>query len=263
MAHLTYTVDQGGVAVISLQNPPQNRIDDQMVDELDAALAGIERSGARVVIVQADGPDFSWGGDITTWPLDDIDRMRSIFGRYMAVFNRFERLPIPTIACVQGLCFGGGFELALRADVLFAAAGARFGHPEQSIGIITLLGGIQRVAERAGPAFAAEWALTSEQVPAEVMARHGIVNRVVPDECYMQEAHAFAARLSTGPTRAYAVHKALIAAWADGGVAAADRVLLGLSMQLFEGSDARAGISSAITALAEGRQRPRLEFSGR
>ena len=68
----------------------------------------------------------------------------------MSVFNRFERMPMPVIAAVQGLCFGGGLELALRADMIFAGESSTFGHPEQSLGIVTVLGGIYRVAERAG-----------------------------------------------------------------------------------------------------------------
>jgi enoyl-CoA hydratase/carnithine racemase len=60
-------------------------------------------------------------------------------------------------------------------------ASAGFGHPEQSIAIVTLLGGIYRIAERAGRSRAIEWALTSEQVPATVMERYGVVNRVVED----------------------------------------------------------------------------------
>jgi enoyl-CoA hydratase/carnithine racemase len=108
--------------------------------------------------------------------------LRTLFERYLSAFNQFERLPIPTVAAVQGLCFGGGLELAVRADVIFAGASARFGHPEQSIGIVTVLGGIYRIAERAGRSRAIEWALTSEQVPATVMERYGVVNRVVEDE---------------------------------------------------------------------------------
>src|ERR1044072_8620192 len=96
--------------------------------------------------------------------------LRATFDRYLDVYNRFEQLPVPVIAAVQGLCFGGGLELALRADVVFAGQSARFGHPEQTLGITTLLGGIYRVAERVGRARAFEWALPSEQVPAQVMA---------------------------------------------------------------------------------------------
>ncbi|MGU7780085.1 enoyl-CoA hydratase/isomerase family protein [Burkholderia sp. PU8-34] len=125
------------------------------------------------------------------------------------------------VAAVQGLCFGGGFELALRADVIFAAESATFWHPEQTLGIVTVLGGIYRVAERAGRARASEWALTSEKVPTATMERFGIVNRVVADADLLTEASAFARKAASGPTRAYAAHKALLRASAVGGVAAA------------------------------------------
>src|SRR6185312_2746448 len=94
--------------------------------------------------------NFSFGGDIMTWPDARVRELRARFGHYMSVFNRFEHLPVPVVAAVQGLCFGGGLELALRADVIFAGASATFGHPEQTLGIVTVLGGIYRVAERVG-----------------------------------------------------------------------------------------------------------------
>jgi enoyl-CoA hydratase/carnithine racemase len=262
MPHLTYSIDDR-VATLTLDHPPQNRIDEQMADELAGATAAIVRSDARAVVLRADGPDFSFGGDITPWPDADVRDLRSMFERYMSVFNEFERLPLPVIAAVQGLCFGGGLELALRADVIFAGASARFGHPEQTIAIVTLLGGIYRVAERAGRARAAEWALTSEQVPAAEMAAAGVVNRVVPDDALVQEATAFARRLAQGPTRAYAAHKALLRAWAVGGVAAADEVMFDIAMPLFETEDAKAGLASAVDALSAGKPRPVLEFHGR
>jgi enoyl-CoA hydratase/carnithine racemase len=262
MPHLTYSIEDR-VATLTLNNPPQNRIDEQMADELADATAAIAGSGARAVLLRAEGPDFSFGGDITPWPDADVRELRSLFERYMSVFNAFERLPLPVIAAVQGLCFGGGFELALRADVIVAAESARFGHPEQTIAIVTLLGGIYRVAERAGRSRAAEWALTSEQVPAAVMAAAGVVNRVVPDEALVPEATAFARRLAQGPTRAYAAHKTLLRAWAVGGVAAADEVMFDIAMPLFETEDAKTGLPSAVNALRAGRSRPALEFEGR
>jgi enoyl-CoA hydratase/carnithine racemase len=262
MPHLTYSIEDR-VATLTLNNPPQNRIDEQMADELADATAAIAGSGARAVLLRAEGPDFSFGGDITPWPDADVRELRSLFERYMSVFNAFERLPLPVIAAVQGLCFGGGFELALRADVIVAAESARFGHPEQTIAIVTLLGGIYRVAERAGRSRAAEWALTSEQVPAAVMAAAGVVNRVVPDEALVPKATAFARRLAQGPTRAYAAHKTLLRAWAVGGVAAADEVMFDIAMPLFETEDAKTGLPSAVNALRAGRSRPALEFEGR
>jgi enoyl-CoA hydratase/carnithine racemase len=262
MPHLTHSIDDG-VATLTMNNPPQNRIDEQMADDLAEAVDAIGRSDARAVVLRADGPDFSWGGDIVTWPDLGARELRTLFERYMTVFNQFERLPLPVIAAVHGLCFGGGFELALRADVIFAAESARFGHPEQSIAIVTLLGGIYRVAERAGRSRAYEWALTSERVPAAVMAAAGVVNRVVADEALLGEAAAFARRVAKGPTRAHATHKALLRAWAVGGVAAADEAMFDIALPLFETEDVKTTLRSAVGAFNAGKPRPAFDFQGR
>ena len=208
MPHLTISFDEG-VATLTLDRPPQNRIDDQMVDELAAAITTIADSDARAVLVCGTGENFSFGGDIMSWPGAVTQELRARFEHYMSVFNRFERIPMPVIAAVQGLCFGGGFELALRADMIFAGESAAFGHPEQSLGIVTVLGGTYRVAERVGRSRAAEWAMTSEKVPAATLERFGVVNRVVADADLWNEARAFAQKVAQGPTRAYAAHKPL------------------------------------------------------
>src|SRR4030095_942085 len=122
---------------------------------------------------------------------------------------------------------------------------------------------IYRVAERAGRARASEWALTSERVPAATMERFGIVNRVVDDAQLIEEATAFAEKLARGPTRAYAAHKALLRAWAVGGVAAADEAMFDIAMPLFETKDVSEGLSSAVNALKAGKPRPVLDFKGR
>jgi enoyl-CoA hydratase/carnithine racemase len=262
MPHLSSSVENR-VATLVLNNPPQNRITAQMSDELAEALNEIGRSDARAVLLRAEGPDFSFGGDITPWPDADMGELRTLFERHMSVFNQFEQLPLPVIAAVQGLCFGGGFELALRADVIFAAESARFGHPEQTLGLVTLLGGIYRVAERAGRSRAFEWALTSEQVPAPTMAAAGVVNRVIADDALIDEASALAERIARGPTRAHATHKALLRTWALGGIAAADEAMLDIAMPLFETEDLKAGLASGVCALQAGKPRPVLAFQGR
>jgi len=262
MSHLSCSIDNQ-IATLVLKNPPQNRIGEQMVDELAAAIAAIGRSDARAVLLRAEGPDFSFGGDIMPWPDMSRTALRALFEHYMSVFNQFERLPLPVIAAVQGLCFGGGLELALRADMIIAAETSRFGHPEQSLGIVTLLGGIYRVAERAGRSRAAEWALSSEQVPAATMERFGVVNRVVQDGQLLAEASAFVAKIATGPTRAYAAHKALLRTWAVGGISAADEVMFDIAMPVFDTEDVRQGIPSAVNALKAGRPRPVMDFKGR
>jgi enoyl-CoA hydratase/carnithine racemase len=261
MQHLTCSIDNK-IATLVLKNPPQNRIGEQMADELAAAIKAIGDSDSRAVLLRAEGPDFSFGGDIMPWPGMSRSSLRALFERYMNVFNQFERLPLPVIAAVQGLCFGGGLELALRADMIIASETSRFGHPEQSLGIVTVLGGIYRVAERAGRSRAAEWALTSEQVPAATMERFGVVNRVVPDSQLLAEALAFVGKIATGPTRAYAAHKALLRTWAVGGVSAADEVMFDIAMPVFDTEDVKSGIPSAVNALKAGKPRPAMDFQG-
>lgn len=262
MSHLSYYIDDC-LATIVLTNPPQNRLSPQMVDEFDAAITAISESEARALLLRAEGEDFCFGGDIVPWPEMSQRELRTLIEHFMTTFNRFERLPIPTIAAVQGLCFGGGLELAVRADVIIAGETARFGHPEQGIGIVTLLGGIYRVAERVGRSKAMEWALTSEQLSARVMERHGVVNRVVPDAELLQEATALATKLSTTATRAHAAHKTLLRVWATGGVAAADEAMFDIALPLFESEDAELAIPASASAYKAGRPRPSFAFRGR
>jgi enoyl-CoA hydratase/carnithine racemase len=262
MPHLRHRFD-GDLSIITLVNPPQNRLSVEMVDDLGAAVAQTAASKARAVLLHAEGPDFSYGGDIRPWPAQDAAALRQVLANHLVVFNAFENLPIPTVAAVQGLCFGGGLELAVRADIVFAGETARFGHPEQSIGILTLLGGVYRVAAKVGRAKAVEWALTSEQVPAPEMERRGLVNRVVADATLLEEATAFARRLAAGPTLAHAGHKALLKAWTIGGVGAADAVMLDLAMPLFASGDVKMAIPAAIAALDAGKPRPAFDFKGR
>ena len=253
----------GALAVIAIDNPPQNRITEQMSSEFLAVLDTIEADEVRALLLTTKGPDFCFGGDIMPWPEMSNRQLRAVFERHMTVFNRIERLPIPVVAAVQGLCFGGGLELAIRADIIIAGETSRFGHPEQSLGIITVLGGVYRVAERAGRAFASQWSMTSEQVPVAIMHQRGVVNQVVPDADLLSTARNLGARLAQGPTRAYAAHKALLRIWAESGVAAADSAMFDIAMPLFETEDVRRGLPSAVEALKAGRPRPPMEFKGR
>ena len=252
----------GPLAVIAIDNPPQNRINEQMSSELLTSLDAAEAGGSRALLVTSKGPDFSFGGDIMNWPEMSNRQLRTTLEQYMSTFNRFERLPMPVVAAVQGLCFGGGLELAIRADLIVAGETARFGHPEQTLGIITVLGGVYQVAERAGRAFASQWSMSSEQVPAATMMQHGVINRVVPDDQLLSSARDLAARLAKGPTAAYAAHKALLRIWAEAGVAAADSAMFDIAMPPFDTEDVQRGIPSAVNALKAGRPRPPLDFTG-
>jgi enoyl-CoA hydratase/carnithine racemase len=262
VAYITLSFD-GAVAILTLSAPNNNRFGVEMVDEMDKAIDELIAKEARAVLLCADGPDFSHGGDIIPWLNLKPREINSIFERYMDVFNRLERLPLPVIAAVQGLCNGGGFELALRADILIAGESTRFSHSEQTVAFLTVVGGVYRVAERAGRLLAYQWALTSEQIPAKVAAQHGLVNRIVPDDAGRAEALAFAKKIAAGATKAHAAHKALLRAWSVGGIAAADDVMFDLTSHILESEDTRRGIVNAVEALVAGKPRPIIEFHNR
>jgi enoyl-CoA hydratase/carnithine racemase len=120
---------------------------------------------------------------------------------FAEALDHLERLPIPTIAAVQGGCMGGGFELALSCDLILAARSARFAFPEARVGIVTLQGGMMQIAERVGRAKAAEIVFLSEPATAEQMRQWNVVNWVVDDAEFESQAAALATRLAEGPTK--------------------------------------------------------------
>lgn len=255
---------QAGVATFTLDDPPHNRLSTELVLGCAAAIEQVKADeSVRVVLIRAEGEDFSYGGEIASWDMADPDRMVQLFGLGLQVSNALEQLPVPVIAAVHGNCFGGGFEIALRADVIIAAESARFCHTEAAIGVFTLLGGVQRVAERAGRARAARWALTSEKVSAADALAAGVVAEVVPDAELDAVTARWASRLAHGATRAHATHKALLQAWASGGVQAADELMPALAGALLRTRDAQYGVASAVKTDEAGIDRAELDFSGR
>lgn len=254
---------ESGVATVTLRRPPDNRFHKPMVDEFDSALDEVVSRKARALVLAGDGPDFCHGGDIVPWETLEPGEWAAQLERFAYVFNRLEHLPIPVIAAVQGLCNGGAFELILRADLIFAAKSARFSHSEQTLGLVTALGGVYRSAERVGPLLAYEWSLTSEEVPAEVMLRHGGVNRVVEDADLLPEALAFAEKLAHGPTLAHAAHKILVRTSAISGVAAADNIVADVYLPLLKSDDWKKGLKNGIAAYRAGKPRPLIDFEGR
>ncbi|MCK8642359.1 enoyl-CoA hydratase/isomerase family protein [Mycobacterium colombiense] len=253
-----------GVATFTLDNPPQNRLSPDVLFGFAAGLEQVKTDETvRVVVVRARGENFSYGGDITFWPQITPEQMGEMLGQALSILEVFETLPVPVIAAVQGDCFGGGFEVALRADVIIATESARFRHPEATLGVITLLGGVQRVAERAGRARAARWALTTEIVSAADALAAGVIAEVVADDALALATTRWTHMLARGATRAHAAHKRLLDAWATSGVQSADKLIPEMATELLRTRDAQRGITSAVEALSKGTDRPDLEFVGR
>jgi enoyl-CoA hydratase/carnithine racemase len=110
ISHIHYPPEDQ-LATVMLDNPPQNRLSREMVDDLAYVVENVRKSNARALLLRAPGPAFCSGADITWWPDVSTHELRAIAEHLLSIVNQFESLPIPTVAAVQGLCGGGGLTL--------------------------------------------------------------------------------------------------------------------------------------------------------
>lgn len=234
------------LGLITLANPPLNLFDQELIEDLRAAVDQARQHPLRAVLVRADGKNFSGEADVAMFRNRTAEEARERFTVHLRTIADLEELPFPTIAAVQGACMAAGLELALACDLIWAASSARFGQVEASIGTTTLLGGVQRLAERAGPSRAREIIYTAGQYDAAAFERWNIVNRVIPDDNLETETRAFAERLATGATLAYAASKKVVRAYLERGTRAADALVGEIAPALFETADMRAGVNGLL-----------------
>jgi enoyl-CoA hydratase/carnithine racemase len=252
----------GPLGVFTLANPPLNLLSGELLDELGAAIKNLKHTSIRALLLRADGKIFCAGADVSAFKGRSEREARESFTEHQQMIADLEALPFPTLAAVQGMCVGGGLELVLACDLIWAAASARLGQLEATIGTTTLLGGVQRLAERAGSSRAREIIYTAEPYDAATFERWNIVNRVVADDVFESETRAFAERLANGPTLAYAAGKRMVRAYLDGGIRAADKVVGEVGPPLFQSEDMRAAVAALVRHGARN-FRDKVLFQGR
>ena len=146
--------------------------------------------GGRVVVITGAGERaFSAGADIKEFP--DFMTAAPAGGVVVPgqrVLDRLADLPVPTIAAIEGIAFGGGLEVALACDLRVAAETARLGLPETSLGIFPSYGGTQRLPRLVGLGRATEIILTGERIDAQRAYEIGLVNLVVPPDALIDRA---------------------------------------------------------------------------
>jgi enoyl-CoA hydratase/carnithine racemase len=248
MRHVRYERD-GDVAEIVLDSPPLNLFGEELMAGLRTAVERAAGDAPRALIVRAEGDVFTAGVDVHVFQGLDRTAADELTTGLLDLAHRVEDLPFPTLAVVQGLCLTAGLELSLACDMLWAAEGARFGLVEKVVGITPLMGGTQRMAERAGSARAREFVMTGGLYPADRLEAWGVVNRVLPGADLLDKSRRFAAQLAAGPTLAHAATKAIVRAQADHGTRGADERTADLTSHLFETEDSRGAVASF---LAEG-----------
>jgi len=252
----------GSLGILTLANPPLNLLSGELIEDLRAAVTGLKRAPLRALLLRAEGKVFCAGADVSAFKGKTGSDARERFTTHLRMMADIEELPFPTLAAVQGMCVGGGLELVLACDLIWAAASARLGQLEATIGTTTLLGGVQRLAERAGPGRAREIIYTADAYDATTFERWNIVNRVIPDNAFEAETRAFAERLASGPTLAYAAGKRMVRAYLEGGTRAADKVVDEVAPPLFQSEDMRAAVAALVQYGARN-FRDKVVFQGR
>jgi enoyl-CoA hydratase len=169
-----------GVALLTLNRPEVlNALDAETLNALGDAFAAVAKDDSvRALVLTGEGRAFAAGADIA-----QMQKMSALQGLEFSqlghrVFGALEELTIPTIAAVNGFALGGGCELALSCDWIYASSKARFGQPEVKLGLIPGFGGTSRLTRRVGIAWAKELVLSGQNLKAEEAQRIGLVNRI-------------------------------------------------------------------------------------
>jgi len=199
----------GAICEITLDRPKANAVNVATSHALYAAFAEFQQDASlRVAILTGAGRFFSAGWDLKAGEAVDADHGPGGF----AGLTEFFSLDKPVIAAVNGLALGGGFELALAADMIIAADNAEFALPEVALGIIADSGGMQRLPKRLPRALANELAFTGRRMDMAEASRWGLINKAVSAENLMPEARALAANIAQNAPLALRAAKALMQA---------------------------------------------------
>ena len=234
----------GQVAVLTMQHAPHNFLGIALFTALIDGVRWAAEQRARAVLLRSSLRNFSAGADLTL--LDSAERGVAPDLDVVELLRVFDTLPIPIVVAVHGVCLGGGLEVALAGDLIVASESAKIGSVEAAIGLNPLMGGIQRVTERAGAARAKEMALLARRYDARTLERWNVINRVVPDEQLAEVTKTLAHELANGPTVAHASTKAIVSHAVSHGVQATDEAMRDLQKDFWKSDDLKVGLASLV-----------------
>ena len=188
---------RGKVGLITLSRPKaMNALNDALVDEVGGALSIFEaEDDIGCIVITGSEKAFAAGADIGV--MKDFSYMDAYQGNYITRnWESVSQCRKPVIAAVAGFALGGGCELAMMCDMIFAADTAKFGQPEVKLGILPGAGGTQRLPRAVGKAKAMDMCLTARFMDADEAERCGLVARVIPADKLLEETLAAAATIA-------------------------------------------------------------------
>ncbi|MBE7217909.1 MAG: enoyl-CoA hydratase [Caulobacteraceae bacterium] len=232
-----------GAALIRLNRPKAlNALNAQLLEELCACLDVLEAEDeVRAIVITGSDKAFAAGADIKEMAGKSYaDMFKADY--FAAAATRIERVRKPLIAAVAGYALGGGCELAMMCDMIFAADTAKFGQPEINLGVAPGIGGTQRLARAVGKAKAMDLILTARQMDAAEAERSGLVARVLPADRLIDEAMAAAAKIASLSPLAVMMNKELVGAAFETTLAEGVRLERRLFHSLFAFEDQKEGM---------------------
>jgi enoyl-CoA hydratase len=240
-------IHEGCVGLITLSRPEAlNALNAQLMDELTQALQSFEGDASiGCIVLTGEGKAFAAGADIKEMAPKSF---AEVYGQDFITANWEEvtRLRTPTIAAVNGFALGGGCELAMMCDTIFASARAKFGQPEIRLGVIPGAGGTQRLARFVGKAKAMDMCLTGDMIDAEEAKAIGLVSRVYPAESLLPETLKTATQIARhGRLAVYAAKEAVNRAF-ETSLAEGVRFERRLFHGLFGSDDQKEGMAAFI-----------------
>jgi enoyl-CoA hydratase/carnithine racemase len=196
--HATLTIEEG-IATIVVNHPPVNSLSTPVIRDLAGVINEIKANPAvKVVIITGAGMFFIAGADIKEISeIKDGEQGAGLARQGERFFREIELMDIPVIAAINGMCLGGGTELAMACHMRIASDRAKMGQPEINLGIIPGFGGTQRLPRLVGTGKALEMILSGEPITAAEAKAVGLVNRVVPEAEVMKQAKGLAQRIAS------------------------------------------------------------------
>lgn len=185
------------VGLVQLNRPKAlNALNRQMMEEIVIALRSYDEDpNIGAIVIAGDGRAFAAGADIKE--MLEASSVQMLSNDTISLWDQVTYIKKPVLAAVSGWCLGGGNELAMACDMIVASESAKFGQPEINIGVIPGAGGTQRLTRAVGKALAMEMVLNNRHLSAAEALQYGLVNKVVPDELYLEEAMNLAAEIAS------------------------------------------------------------------
>lgn len=241
--------DRGPARIITINRPQVlNALNAAVIAALSEAFQAIghDRQVRGVVLTGAGEKAFVAGADIAAMRDMSPEQALAFAKRGHAVGDLIASTRVPVIAAVNGFALGGGCEIALACDFIYASTKARFGQPEVKLGVIPGFGGTQRLLRRVGLGRAIELCVTGEMIKADEALRIGLANRICEPEALVQEAVACVETIAAMGPLAVAEAKRVMHTGASLPLAAANELEAQAFADLFTSRDQSEGMSAFV-----------------